>query len=106
MNQTKKQPNEKYKLRKKVINTVTAFSERIDDSLQSYKKETLILISKLGILLLTLIWLFIMIFAGRLIGIVLASIFLLTSFISYITHIGKWRMVKAMTQIKMMREKE
>jgi|LSQX01.1.fsa_nt_gb hypothetical protein len=95
---------EKYKFRKNVIKGVIGLSEDIDDSLTEYKRATMVLLIKFFICLFALTLVIIVGFRKQWFQLILFLILFLSSLLSYLGEIRKFRLIKSLAEIKSLRE--
>lgn len=98
--------SEKYAARKKLLKGIIGLSTDIDDSLDGYKRELLLLVVKFSIVLLTISLIIYGLIANNYIQVVIFTIIMLTSFLAYLQQIKKYRLVKTLYELKCLREKK
>lgn len=92
--------DKKYGFRKDVIKSIIGLSVKLDDSLEGLKREILILIVRFFIVIFTLLLVIYSIIRVNIVQILLFAILLLSSFLSWMAQIKKYRLIVSLRQLK------
>lgn len=92
-----------YSFRKNIIKKVLGISLKIDDTIQGLREEIIVLLIRFTILILALGLVIYSIIARNYIQLAIFLLITLNAILSYIGQIKKYKMTKALTQLKNLR---
>lgn len=92
-----------YTFRKGLIKSIIGISTKLDDSLDGLKREVMLLIVKFFMFLFSLGLFVYSLIVTNILQIVIFTILMLSTFLSWYAQIGRYRKIKALRELKMLR---
>lgn len=92
-----------YTFRKGLIKSIIGISTKLDDSLDGLKREVMLLIVKFFMFLFSLGLFAYSLIVTNILQIVIFTILMLSTFLSWYAQIGRYRKIKALRELKMLR---